>query len=302
MITDVDIEEEIEIRNIKPSSISVRSVRSSLNDEHLRELASSIRQHGLIQPITVRPLEGSFEIVAGHRRFKACKLLRWRVIPAIVRSLTDKDAFEIQLTENIHRLTMDPVEEAEAFRKYIIDYGWGGVSELARVISKSEQFVSSRIQILRLPEEIIDNISCNKLKTSHAIELVNLSELDQKLITNTIINKSLSVRSVREIVKRSKQGEQTNELIDQLMIENNHEINSRYANLSIICQIKLLKKALLTLRSALVKIDGFIDEAEKKLDTNERIDTIRKLMQFRLQIHSIIDDNIKAIAEVNKKI
>jgi len=302
MITDVDIEEEIEIRNIKPSSISVRSVRSSLNDEHLRELASSIRQHGLIQPITVRPLEGSFEIVAGHRRFKACKLLRWRVIPAIVRSLTDKDAFEIQLTENIHRLTMDPVEEAEAFRKYIIDYGWGGVSELARVISKSEQFVSSRIQILRLPEEIIDNISCNKLKTSHAIELVNLSELDQKLITNTIINKSLSVRSVREIVKRSKQGEQTNELIDQLMIENNHEINSRYANLSIIGQIKLLKKALLTLRSALVKIDGFIDEAEKKLDTNERIDTIRKLMQFRLQIHSIIDDNIKAIAEVNKKI
>lgn len=302
MITDVDIEEEIEIRNIKPSSISVRSVRSSLNDEHLRELASSIRQHGLIQPITVRPLEGSFEIVAGHRRFKACKLLRWRVIPAIVRSLTDKDAFEIQLTENIHRLTMDPVEEAEAFRKYIIDYGWGGVSELARVISKSEQFVSSRIQILRLPEEIIDNISCNKLKTSHAIELVNLSELDQKLITNTIINKSLSVRSVREIVKRSKQGEQTNELIDQLMIENNNEINSSYANLSIICQIKLLKKALLTLRSALVKIDGFIDEAEKKLDTNERIDTIRKLMQFRLQIHSIIDDNIKAIAEVNKKI
>ena len=125
MLSDVDIEEEIEIRNIKPSSISVRSVRSSLNDEHIRELASSIRQHGLIQPITVRPLRGSFEIVAGHRRFRACKLLRWRVIPAIVRSLSDKDAFEIQLTENIHRLTMDPVEEAEAFKKYILDYGCG---------------------------------------------------------------------------------------------------------------------------------------------------------------------------------
>ena len=303
MLSDVDIEDEIEIRNIKPSSISVRSVRSSLNDEHIRELASSIRQHGLIQPITVRPLEGSFEIVAGHRRFKACKLLRWRVIPAIVRSLTDKDAFEIQLTENIHRLTMDPVEEAEAFKKYILDYGWGGISELARVISKSEQFVSSRIQILRLPNEIIDKISCNEIKTSHAIELVNLSEYDQKLITNTIIDKGLSVRSVREIVKRSKQGGQTKELINDLMMEDDNETNSSsYVNLSIIGQIKLLKKALLTLRSALVKIDGFIDEAEKKLDTNERIDTIHKLMQFRLQIHSIIDDNIKAIAEINKKI
>lgn len=301
MLSDVDIEEEIEIRNIKPSSISVRSVRSSVNDDHIRELASSIRQHGLIQPITVRPLEGIFEIVAGHRRFRACKLLRWRVIPAIVRSLSDKDAFEIQLTENIHRLTMDPVEEAEAFKKYILDYGWGGVSELARVICKSEQFVSCRIQILRLPNEIIDKISCNKIKTSHAIELVNLSEYDQKLLTDTIIDKSLSVRSVREIVKRSKQGEHTKELIDELMIENDSEINN-YVNLSITGQVKLLKKALLTLRSALVKIDGFIDEAEKKLDTNERIDTIHKLMQFRLQIHSIIDDNIKAIAEVNKKI
>lgn len=304
MISDVDIEEEIEIRSIKPSSISVRSARSMLNDEYIRELASSIRQQGLIQPITVRPLGGHFEIVAGHRRFKACKLLRWRAIPAIVRPLTDKDAFEIQLAENIHRLTMDPVEEAEAFRKYILEYGWGGVSELARVISKSEQFVSSRIQILRLPKEIIENISCNKIKTSHAIELVNLSEYDQKLITNTIITKNLSVRSVREIAKRSKQGEETEELINNFMIEeNDNEINnSSYADLSIMGQIRLLKKALLTFRSTLVKIDGFIDEAEKKLDTDERIDTIQKLMQFRLQIHSIIDDTIKSIAEVNKKI
>ncbi len=302
MISDVDIEEEIEIRDIRPSSMSVRSVRASLNDEHMKELASSIRQHGLIQPITVRPLGGSFEIVAGHRRFKACKLLRWRVIPAIVRSLTDKDAFEIQLTENVHRLTMDPIEEAEAFKKYILDYGWGGVSELARVISKSEQFVSSRIQLLKLPKDILDNISYNKIKTSHAIELINLSENDQKLLTNTIIDKSLSVRSIREIIKRSRQGEQTQDLIDQLVMENNDNMDSPFTNSSIMAQIKLLKKALLTLRSTLVKIDGFIDEAEKKLDTNERIDTIHKLMQFRLQMHSIIDDNIKAIAAINKKL
>lgn len=301
-MSDVDIEEIIDIHSIKPATISVRTNRS-LDDEQIKELASSIRQHGLIQPITVRPVGSYFEIVTGHRRFKACKILRWRTVPTIVRSLTDKAAFEIQLIENIHRLTLDPVEEAEAFKKYILDYGWGGVSQLARIISKSEQYVSSRIQILRLPKEIIVNISDNKMKTSHAIELVNLNEDDQKTITDTIINKNLSVRSVREIIRHVKQGEQSKEFIDQIMIDDLKEgVNSNKTNQSIMNQIRLLKKSLLSLRSVLVKIDVLIDEADKKLDTNERIEIIHKLMQFRLQIHAIIDDNIKAIAETNKKL
>ncbi len=301
-MSDVDIEEIIDIHSIKPATISVRTNRS-LDDEQIKELASSIRQHGLIQPITVRPVGSYFEIVTGHRRFNACKILRWRTIPTIVRSLTDKAAFEIQLIENIHRLTLDPVEEAEAFKKYILDYGWGGVSQLARIISKSEQYVSSRIQILRLPKEIIVNISDNKMKTSHAIELVNLNEDDQKIITDTIINKNLSVRSVREIIRHVKQGEQSKEFIDQIMIDNLKDgVNSNKTNQSIMNQIRLLKKSLLSLRSVLVKIDVLIDEADKKLDTNERIEIIHKLMQFRLQIHAIIDDNIKAIAKTNKKL
>lgn len=301
-MSDVDIEEIIDIHSIKPATISVRTNRS-LDDEQIKELASSIRQHGLIQPITVRPVGSYFEIVTGHRRFNACKILRWRTIPTIVRSLTDKAAFEIQLIENIHRLTLDPVEEAEAFKKYILDYGWGGISQLARIISKSEQYVSSRIQILRLPKEIIVNISDNKMKTSHAIELVNLNEDDQKIITDTIINKNLSVRSVREIIRHVKQGEQSKEFIDQIMIDNLKDgVNSNKTNQSIMNQIRLLKKSLLSLRSVLVKIDVLIDEADKKLDTNERIEIIHKLMQFRLQIHAIIDDNIKAIAKTNKKL
>lgn len=103
------VEELINIRSIKPAAISVRTCKSSLEQEAIKELAASIRQHGLIQPITIRPIESGFEIVAGHRRFLAYKLLRWRVIPSIVRCLSDKDAFEVQLVENIHRRTMDPI-------------------------------------------------------------------------------------------------------------------------------------------------------------------------------------------------
>jgi len=155
---DQTLEELLEIRSVRPATAQVRTCKSPSEQETIKELAASIRQHGLIQPITVRPTDSGFEIVAGHRRYQACKLLRWRVIPARVKALSDKEAFEVQLVENMHRLSMDPVEEAEAFKKYVVDYGWGGVSQLSRILSRSEQYVSSRIQLLKLPKEIIEEM------------------------------------------------------------------------------------------------------------------------------------------------
>lgn len=296
-------EELINIRSIKPAAKSVRTCKSSSEQEAIKELAASIRQHGLIQPITIRPIGSGFEIVAGHRRFLACKLLRWRVIPSIVRCLSDKDAFEVQLIENIHRRTMDPIEEAESFKKYVIDYGWGGVSQLAHVISKSEQFVSSRIQLLRLPKEIIDNILQNKLRVSHAIELVNLNEHDQKIVTTAIINKKLSVQGIRGLVKNAKQGEELEEMINHTVLDNYDEnTNSYNSNKSYVDHIRLLKKTLLSLRISLARLDSLIDEANGKLYAEERTEFISRVMQFRLKIHSMIDENIKAIASLNKNL
>jgi ParB family chromosome partitioning protein len=297
-------EELINIRSIKPAAKSVRTCKSSSEQEAIKELAASIRQHGLIQPITIRPIESGFEIVAGHRRFLACKLLRWRVIPSIVRCLSDKDAFEVQLVENIHRRTMDPIEEAESFKKYVIDYGWGGVSQLAQVISKSEQFVSSRIQLLRLPREIIDNVLQNKLRVSHAIELVNLNERDQKIVTTAIINEKLSVQGIRGLVKNAKQGEELEEMVNHAVLEIYDENTNTYNNnnKSNITQIRLLKKTLLSLRISLARLDSLIEEANGKLYAEERTEFISRVMQFRLKTHSMIDENIKAIASLNKNL
>jgi ParB family transcriptional regulator, chromosome partitioning protein len=292
------VDELIDIRSIRPASISVRLCKTSGPSDNIKELASSIREHGLIQSITVRPLKGGFEIIAGHRRFYACKLLRWKKIPARVTSFSDKDAFEIQLVENMQRMTMDPIEEAEAFRKYILDFGWGGVSQLARVISKSEQYVSSRIQILKLPTEIIEQISQDRLKVSHALELKPLSEHQQRMVARDIISKNLSLRQVREIARHEKQEYECDQEIngEEPNYDSTSDITDYHRHIH--KQIKLLKKTLLSLRISLSRIDSLIEEANEKLYEDERVKITNILMEFRLEIHSMIDKNLRIISEL----
>lgn len=302
MSNDQVIEELLELRSIRPAAIQLRTCNYSFDRHAIKELADSIRQHGLIQPITVRPIESGFEIVAGHRRYQACRLLRWRVIPARIRSLSDKDAFEIQLIENIHRMTMDPIEEAEAFKAYILDYGWGGVSQLAGIISKSEQFVSSRIQLLRLPAEIMEEVAQKKLKPSHALELVNFERDKQKLIAEEIVNSDLSVNNLREIRRKIKNGAKIEQIfgfdgtLDGNLVEQEttSSISRSYDFKSE--EIKLLRRALLVLRVSLARLDMIIEEAHGKLPSEERAEVVGELMRFRLKLHSMIDDDLKKIA------
>lgn len=308
MSNDLAIEEMLELRSIRPAAIQVRTCNYSFGRQAIKELADSIRQHGLIQPITVRPADSGFEIVAGHRRYQACKLLRWRVIPARIRALSDKDAFEIQLIENMHRMTMDPIEEAEAFKAYILDYGWGGVSQLARIISKSEQYVSSRIQLLRLPKEIMEEVAQKKLKPSHALELINIEQDKQKLIAEEIINGDLSVHNLREIRRKIKNGARIEQIFgfngmwdgSSIVVQETRDgIVSSYGYKSE--EIKLLRRALLVLRISLSRLDTIIEEANGKLRSEERTEVVGDLMQFRLKLHSMIDDDLKKIAILKKR-
>jgi ParB family chromosome partitioning protein len=296
MSNDQVIEEMLELRSIRPAAIQVRTCNSSFDRQAIKELADSIRQHGLIQPITVRPIDSGFEIVAGHRRFQACKLLRWRVIPARIRALPDKDAFEIQLIENMHRMTMDPIEEAEAFKAYILDYGWGGVSQLGRVISKSEQYISSRIQLLRLPKEIIEEVVQKRLKPSHALELVNIEEDKQKLIAEEIMNGDLSVHAVREMRRRIKNGAKVEQIFGFDGTMDGSIAGRQTKDGSKSAEIKLLRRALLVLRMSLARLDMIIEEANGKLRSEERAEVVSELMQFRLKLHSMIDDDLKKIS------
>src|ERR671910_1407842 len=199
MTTDTSmVEERLPLHIIKPAQVQTRIYASlSQQQESINELSGSIKKHGLLQPIIVRPINLGFEIVAGHRRFQACKILRWKTIPAMVKDVSDKDAFEIQLVENIQRKTLDPMEEAQAFKLYVRDYGWGGITHLAEAIMKSEQYVSSRIQLLKLPQNVIDKVKSDELKVSHAFELLSLEGESLENMSDDIINKNMSVKDIR---------------------------------------------------------------------------------------------------------
>lgn len=287
---DTSIIEQIEMKMIHPSSFAVRDKFQKYCEDD-ESLIISIREHGLIQPILIRPLSHGFEIVAGHRRYQACKSLRWRFIPCKIREMTNKQAFEIQLSENIQRKSMDPIEEAEAFRRYVIDFGWGGMSDLAKKIGKSEEYVSHRIQLLKLSEEIKKKIVSNMLNVSKAVEISTIPIEKQSQIVGEIIENNLSVKRIREL---------------KMILRDN--ISEEYSNIGLINgnnylskSLKITKKASLSLKVTLARIDNLIEESQISIEPEQRTEVINFLMELRIRIHELIDDTIK-FKNYNKKI
>lgn len=279
---DTSIIEQIEMKMIRHSSFAVRDKFQKYSEDD-ESLVTSIREHGLIQPILIRPLSHGFEIVAGHRRYQACKSLRWRFIPCKIREMTDKQAFEIQLSENIQRKSMDPIEEAEAFRRYVIDFGWGGVSDLAKKIGKSEEYVSHRIQILKLPEEIKTKIASHMLNVSKAIEISAIPLEKQSQIVGEIIENNLSVKRIREL-KMILIDNVTEDFHNKGLVNSNNYISK---------SLKITKKASLSLKVNLARIDNLIEEAQISIEPEYRTEITNFLMELRIRIHELIDDTIK---------
>ncbi|MEM3160277.1 MAG: ParB/RepB/Spo0J family partition protein [Nitrososphaera sp.] len=273
---DTSIVEQIEMKMIRPSQFAVRDKNQKMGE--IETLASSIREHGLLQPILIRPLDHGFEIVAGHRRYQACRSLRWRFIPCKIREMSDKQAYEIQLTENIQRKSMDPIEEAEAFRRYVMDFGWGGVSELAKKIGRSEEYVSHRLQLLKLPDSVKEQISQNRINVSQAMELTTMSSSRQGEVVSQIVNDNMTVREIREM--------------KLAMAKMEHE-ESSYEPAGAPKPVRIAKKASLTLRVTLARIDNLIEEVHSTVEPEQRAELVGMLMSMRMQVHSMIDEAIR---------
>jgi len=187
--------EDIDISKIKKSKFLYRSAHLELED-----LLRSIVQRGLLQPIVVRPIEDYFEIVAGNRRYEACKSLGWRKIYCHIVELNDKESFEVSLIENLQRENLDPVDEARAFQDYTLKLGWGGISELAAKIGKSVNYVDRRIRLLGLPSDVLSSLSTLQLNSSVAEELLCIKgEQHKSDFAKLAIEKQLSSRKVREL-------------------------------------------------------------------------------------------------------
>ncbi len=280
----LDVRESIPVELI---SISPRVLRMSLGD--LTELASSIQQIGLIQPILIRPSnDDMYQLVAGNRRLAACKLLRLSTVPCIIRSLSDKEAFEISLVENIQRHTLNPIEEAGAFRKYVQEYGYGGISELAKRIGKSQEYVSQRILLLELPEEILSKVISRELSASSARELVWLkSESKQLEMVTEIGDRSIPVKKIHEAVMVAKRGISVKRAIETVLNENSepefliNNFSDKQDEYT-----KAIDKLIVILRVAMLRVDSMVE-------TSASAETRKMLIGKRYAIHQLIDDSIR---------
>jgi ParB family chromosome partitioning protein len=197
----IGIIEEIEIHRIGLPELSFYGA----GRPETPELVSSIRQNGLLNPIIVRTKGNFFEVIAGCRRYNACRKLRFRKIICHVVELDDKSAFEVSLIENIQRRNLDPIEEARAFRSYVSDCGWGGLTELASKISKSPAYICKRLSLLELPEEVLEQVRSRRIYPSTAEELIPLKDSNERhSIAGMVIKNGYSSRQTRKLVKANQ--------------------------------------------------------------------------------------------------
>jgi ParB family chromosome partitioning protein len=190
---------EIVINEIIPNSFQPRK---HFDPEKLAELAASIKEHGVLQPVIVRPHLSGYELVVGERRLRASKLLGLERIPAVIKTLTDQDMTEIALIENIQRQNLNPVEEAKAYKRLIEEFGMTQ-EEVAKKLGKSRPFVANFIRILNLPEDVLEFLENGKLSFGHARALLTIEDNKiQMEIANMVIEKQLSVRDTENLVKK----------------------------------------------------------------------------------------------------
>lgn len=176
-----------------------RNPRRFFDDSELHDLASSIRQHGIVQPIVVRTLAtNQYEIIAGERRWRAAQLAGLVEIPVIIRDVDDKTALEIAIVENVQRSDLNPLEEALGYEQLIAEYGYTQ-NDLGEIIGKSRSHVANSLRLLKLPEPVREFLAAGSLSAGHARALVPTS--DPTALARTIVSKGMSVRDAEKLAQ-----------------------------------------------------------------------------------------------------
>jgi ParB family chromosome partitioning protein len=176
-----------------------RNPRRFFDDAELHDLASSIRQHGIVQPIVARTLaRDRYEIIAGERRWRAAQLAGLIEIPVIIRDVDDKTALEIAIVENVQRSDLNALEEALGYEQLIAEYGYTQ-NDLGEIIGKSRSHVANSLRLLKLPEPVRDMLAAGSLSAGHARALVSTS--DPSALARTIVSKGMSVRDAEKLAQ-----------------------------------------------------------------------------------------------------
>lgn len=272
--------EGLPISKLRLSPFAVRSDVSGIE-----ELARSIQENGLLHPIVVRGKNDYFEIIAGFRRYNACKLLGWRKITCHIVELDDKDSFEVSLIENIQRKSMNPIEEAYAYKKYVEEYGWGSIAELSRKIGKSSSYISKRLSLLDLPEDVLEKVRTKELTPSIAEELLRLDDPhEQSKLARLVSRRHLTLKRTRNIIIDNESNDGSSS-----------EVMDPRASATEELQERAFDKIIAALRIALSKFGPIIEESEYNWIIHETI------MFHKNRLHEQIDLLLKAKKQARRK-
>lgn len=188
---------EIPVAAIVPNQYQPRKV---FDQTEIQELAQTISEHGLLQPIVVREFRpGEYEIIAGERRFRAVKLLQWEKIPAIVEKMTDAESASLALIENLQRAQLSPVEEAQAY-KQLMEFNHLTQAALAKGMGKSQSFVANKLRLLKLIKPVQNAILDGRITERHGRALLSLNEDQQRTLLMEIVNQHWNVRQTEDAV------------------------------------------------------------------------------------------------------
>ena len=209
--------------------------RKEFDGEKLHELAQSIKENGVIQPIIVRqsPVIG-YEILAGERRYRASLLAGLRSIPAVVKQLSDQEMMVQSIIENLQRENLNPIEEARAYES-LVEKGFTH-AEIADKMGKSRPYISNSIRLLSLPEQILSEVENGKLSQAHARSLVGLNKENQEYFFHLILKEEISVRKLESLLSEKKKKQRNTDYFIQ------NEENQLKKLLGLDVEIKLSKK------------------------------------------------------------
>ncbi len=190
---------EVSLDDIIPNRFQPRL---AFDEQALNELAKSIRQHGIIQPLVLRKIGDKYEIIAGERRYKASYIAGLSKVPAVIINLDDNESAEVAIVENIQRKNLSPIEEAKSYKK-LLDRGYLTQDQLATRMGKTQATISNKLRLLNLAEEVQDALLNNRISERHARSLLKIDDKKQQVdLLDTIIDQRLNVRDTEELINK----------------------------------------------------------------------------------------------------
>ena len=259
----------IDINDIRPNSAQPRK---NFDEEKLRELASSIKTNGVIQPLIVRESSNGYELVAGERRWRAARMSGLRTVPCIIRNFDDRQNAIVAIIENMQREDLDPIEEALGLKSMTEKYGFTQ-EQVSASLGRSRTYITNSIRLLKLPEEIQGYVSSGQMSAAHGRTIINIPDKErQKEIAEKIIRNDLSVRATERLAEKVK---------DELRPERKKRKKASEADRAKAAEITAVESELMTLLGTKVNITGNDSKGKIELEyysldeLNRLIDALR---------------------------